>query len=127
MPLKTCPECSAKSGPRTKTCECGYQFTGATHKKDSHPNVAKKPPDVILTHGSQLWDYPKNFPQPSIPAPLPKGKLSTEDLLDYVRYEGIPECIWGLIPYEKIEDTTLRELWKEAREGIKKVVEYLYD
>jgi len=51
--MKTCPRCEKQSGPRTKTCECGYVFIADTKRKQTtqvekpFEALSETPPEVV--------------------------------------------------------------------------------
>jgi hypothetical protein len=115
MPLKTCPKCDAKHGPRKKLCECGHDFTS----KISHPLVPEP--------GGWVLDDLKGMPTIEQPEPLPRGQLTREQVEAEVSYSGLGFCVYSLIPVNRIKDRKLRGLWVKARAAMQKVVEELYE
>lgn len=83
MPMKTCPTCNKQSGPRTKKCECGFEFmpdqqttmavSANTEKMQLDP-IEKRVGDAVGSIKSILSNAktsPKNFAsQPSAPEKL---------------------------------------------------------
>jgi len=118
MPLKICPKCEKKCGPRTRVCACGHNFT-LKSKPETHPLVPEP--------GGWVIDKFKGMPPIDPPEPLPAGKIDTELVRDYIAYDGLGFCIYTIIPVERIADTKLRRLWVAARDAMQKVQEYVYD
>jgi len=76
-----------------------------------------------------LWalDKSKGLPKIECPEPLPKGKLTVEQVQEYVMYEGLGFCIYEYIEPRKIQDAKLVKLWKEAQQAMQKIQEYIYE
>jgi hypothetical protein len=92
MPLKICPSCSTKCGPRTKTCNCGYAFGG---------EKLPKAPKSKATH-------PR----------MPSGrKLTINEVQQYIAYEGMGDAMIIINP-DRIEDKELATLWDKARKAV---------
>jgi hypothetical protein len=51
--------------------------------------------------------------------------LPTEEVKQQVAYEGLGYCVYTLVPANKIEDPTLRSLWKAARKSMQDIVVWL--
>ncbi|MHC4369386.1 MAG: hypothetical protein ACYSW8_17385 [Planctomycetota bacterium] len=76
--------------------------------------------------GGWVMDPTKGLPKTTPPADLPDGKIDTKTLRDqWVAYEGLGYCIYDVIPATKIEDPTLRALWRKARQAMQDVVEHM--
>lgn len=111
MANKTCPKCQKTHGSRKKVCECGHKF-------QSHP-LAPEP-------GAWTIDDLKGMPKMTPPGDLPDGLIDTKELRDmWVAYEGLGYCIYEIVPANKIEDTSLRPLWRKARRAMQDIVEYM--
>jgi len=67
------------------------------------------------------------MPPIEIPEPLPKGKLTVEQIDEYIMYEGLGYCIFTYIDSKKIDDKNLAKLWVTAREAMQSIQEYLHD
>jgi len=115
MPLKVCPECGVKHGPRKKECDCGHAFIA----KSNHP--------LIPEPGGWVLDTGRGMPKIEQPGPLPKGQLDTEIVRDIISYEGLGFTIYSLIPANRIKDRRLQKLWSDARAAMQKVQEHIYD
>jgi len=55
---KTCPECHAEVGPRTKTCNCGYEFIfkpgkGPKRKRKALALPVEKPFEALTENPSE--------------------------------------------------------------------------
>ncbi len=98
MAQKECPTCKKSNGPRTKTCECGYDFFAVKSSDepmtlkpvqpvavDTQPNTPRQPvkldlrparnPSQILTSGSNIGSSNSQaIVAPSGPCPIkPQG------------------------------------------------------
>lgn len=68
------------------------------------------------------------MPKLDPPEPLKRvGKLSIAEVIEHISFEGLGFCIYDYISSGKIEDAKLARLWKEARQTLQAVVEYLDD
>jgi hypothetical protein len=113
MPSKTCPECGEQHGSRKKKCKCGYVFIGGTHPLHPEP-------------GGWILDTFKGLPGVRQPEPLPfDRKMTRGEVQEYIAYEGLGFSVYSLIPFDKIEDKQLAQLWKKARAEMQKIIEYL--
>lgn len=126
MPKKTCPKCNAKHGVRRLKCDCGYDFgrkrTGKASIKAgevSHP--------LYPEPGGWVIDTLKGMPPIDSPEPLLPGPIDVSVIKDHVLYDGLGFCIYTGIPIERISDSKLKSLWREARRTMQRVVEYLED
>ncbi len=89
-------------------------------KKSRHPLYPEPGASVLSSYSGM----PKLDP----PEPLPRvGKLSVVEVIEHISYEGLGFCIYDYISSGKIEDAKLARLWKEARQALQAVVEYLDD
>lgn len=113
MPLKTCPECQKVHGPRKKVCECGHDFGVKTAHGGTYPEP-----------GSRVIEHMKGMPEVELGA-IVTNVLPTEEVSQQVSIEGLGYCIYTLIPANKIEDPTLRSLWKIARKAMQDIVVWL--
>lgn len=76
--------------------------------------------------GAWVVDDIQGMPRLEPPPPLPDGPIPTDELRDqYVAYEGLGYCLYTYIPADRVEDKTLRALWRKARRAMQDVVEYL--
>jgi hypothetical protein len=112
MALKTCPECDKKHGTRKKLCDCGYVFSGKANPLYPEP-------------GTWVLDTPKGLPKVYPPEPLPDGKLTNQEVQDYLAYEGLGFAIHSAIPADRIKDKKLAQLWRKTRTEMQKIVKYL--
>ena len=133
MPLKVCKSCGEKAGVRTKICpKCQTSFVkNIPEEKPTKQNKKKKdksaiPPREIISMGAWILDKYKGMPEIEIPPPLPKGKLTVEEIRNYISFEGLGFCVQQYIDAGKIADVELAKLWVKTREKLKEIVEYVY-
>jgi hypothetical protein len=115
MASKTCPACQKVHGPRKKVCECGHDFGVKTA---NHPGGTYPEP------GSRVLEHMKGMPEVELGTVVTE-MTPTEEVKQQVSIEGLGYCIYTLIPANKIEDPTLRSLWKVARKAMQDIVVWL--
>lgn len=124
MPNKVCPECHATYGARKLVCDCGYDF-GCKRTGKEAVKAGDVPHPLYPEPGTWVLDKVKGLPDINPPDDLPSGQIDVEMVREFVAYEGLGFVIYSLIPAERISDSHLRTLWREARAAMQKVVEYL--
>lgn len=77
--------------------------------------------------GSWILDQRQGLPPIQPSPPLPKDRLLSAGEVrdDYVAYEGLGYCIYVYIPAEKIGDSKLRVLWRNAQRAMRQITKYL--
>lgn len=124
MPSKTCPQCNAVHGARKLVCDCGHDFgCKRTGKEAVKSNVAHHP--LYPEPGTWVLDKVKGMPSIDPPDELPQGSIDAETVKLIVTYEGLGFTIYSYIPAERISDSHLRKLCRDARAAMQKVAEYL--
>jgi hypothetical protein len=126
MPHKTCTKCNKQCGVRTKVCECGNEFI----KKDKQQPAKKDKPTRTMAEvsvGAWINDMPKGMPKVTMPTGLENEAkmLDIKTIKHYVEYEGLGFCISDYIPPNRISDTILRQLWKDAKKQLIDIKKYL--
>ncbi len=125
MPNKVCPQCDAIYGARKLVCDCGHDF-GCKRAGKEAVKSGDAPHPLYPEPGAWIFDKMKGMPDVDPPEPLPcDGLIDTVAVQEYVAYEGLGFAIYSLIPVERIFDSHLRTLWREARIAMQKVVEHL--
>ena len=113
MPLKKCEGCGKENGVRAKKCKgCAAPFPDK-----------KNPP--YIPGGTWRYDKVKGMPDVYPPPELSRGEVDTEEIKEYVIYEGVPDSV-ELIPAKKIKDKELRVLWKKAQAALSDVKRFVY-
>lgn len=108
--------------------ECNTLFSSVsppTKVKKAKPAI--QPSAQALSMGDWIYDREKGMPKIYAPNELPRGKLSKEEIREYVSYEGLGFCIFEYIEPKKIEDAKLREKWNTTKKAMIEVVKELYD
>jgi hypothetical protein len=67
----------------------------------------------------------KGLPPIMPPGPLPNRPLTTEEVCDYVCYEGLGYCIREYIGQGRLQDRALAALWAKAKAAMDAVVDRL--
>lgn len=75
--------------------------------------------------GSSVLQSYEGLPKQSPPQPLSDEPLTANEVKDHISYDGLGFCIYSFIPPEKIVDKRLKELWSNANEAMRSIVEYL--
>lgn len=121
MPVKICPKCQMKHGPRRLICECGHDFQVRRKNKKSD----KAPHALYPEPGAWLADKMKGMPPVFPPDPLPSGAVTIVFIKEQVSYEGLGYCVYDLIPADRITDPQLRKMWEKTRAAMQEIVGYL--
>lgn len=126
MPRKICPECQASHGVRKLKCDCGHDFSCKRTGKAA-VKAGQVPHPLYPEPGAWVADTMKGMPNISPPEPLPRGSIDVLTVKDHISYEGLGYAVYSFIPADRISDSELRRLWREARAAMQRVVEYLND
>ena len=126
MPNKVCPECNTTHGARKLACDCGHDF-GCKRVGKEAVKSGDAPHPLYPEPGTWVLDEMRGMPRIDPPEALPRGQIDVAIVKDHVAYEGLGFTIYSFIPAERISDSQLRKLWREARAAMQKVVDYLED
>ena len=121
MPIgsKLCSACKKAIGARSLKCK----YCGEKQEKKVKRKTRKKGAfdDHFAAVGAIVYDRPKGMPPIYQPAQWEGGPQSIEcdDLYEYVRYYGLPECVFSHIPSEFIKDPAMARSWEKACKGLR--------
>jgi hypothetical protein len=74
--------------------------------------------------GAWVWSQTQGMPHILPPDPLPKGKITAEEVLEFIAYEGLGSCLRCIDP-KKLTDKRLTNLWKKAQLASTEILAYL--
>jgi len=87
----------------------------------SKPHPLYPEPGAWVVGTRQRTGLPEIYP----PEHGVSNGMTLDQVRDYVAYEGLGYCLCSFIAADKIKDPTLKKLWAEARQAMKKVIVYL--
>jgi len=121
---RTCPTCTKVCGADESVCKCGHVFG----KVVKMAKKRKRRISPVVSQGAWVGDDIKGMPKISVPPPLEHGgKLSKDEILEYVSYEGLGFCVQSYIDSERIEDGAISLQWKKVKEEMDKLVDILWE
>jgi len=124
MPSKSCPNCNTSHGARKLVCDCGHDFGCKRVGKEAVKSGDASHP-LYPEPGGWALHKMKGMPDIEPPEDLPHGPVDAKMVKEIVSYEGVGYTVYSYIPAERISDSQLKKLWREARAAMQKVVEYL--
>lgn len=124
MPSKSCPNCNTSHGARKLVCDCGHDF-GCKRVGKEAVKSGDVPHPLYPEPGGWALHKMRGMPDIEPPEDLPHGPIDAKMVKEIVSYEGVGYTVYSYIPAERISDSQLKKLWREARAAMQKVVEYL--
>ncbi len=95
-------------------------------KKTKKKKVTLKHIRELISQGKWVYDMPSGM-KVERPEPLEHGhKITNEEMLDYVEYNGLGFCIMDYIMIDRMEDEELKKLWTDAEKSLNNVMTFLY-